>query len=149
MGTARDNRRLSTAELRAEVVNRRRIRMTFPEIGKQLGITKQRAWTIYQEALAAIPAAHVDEHRAEELMLVDDAIRGLLVIARTADSWRTRVEAWTSIRGWAERKAKLLGLDAPQKFEVLTLDQIDREIDLLNQQIAAADNASDSAVSTG
>ena len=45
-------------------------------------------------------------------MLADDAIRRLLTIARADDtSPRTAVEAWNSARGWAEHKARLLGLD--------------------------------------
>jgi hypothetical protein len=35
-------------------------------------------------------------------------------------SARTRVEAWSAIRGWAQRKARLLGLDSPTKHAVLT-----------------------------
>lgn len=37
-----------------------------------------------------------------------------------------------------DRRAKLLGLDAPQKVEVLTLDAIDAQIADLNAQLAAA-----------
>src|ERR1035441_3982933 len=118
------DQRLSAAERRAEVVRLRRSRLRFDEIGQTLGVTKERAWKIYQEALAAlhapdalpaIPAQDVEEHRAEELMLIDDAIRGLLPIARDRQHTRTAVEAWSAIRGWAERKAKLLGLDRSEE----------------------------------
>lgn len=39
----------------------------------------------------------------------------------------------------AERRAKLLGLDAPQQVEVLTIDAIDAQIATLQRQLAATD----------
>lgn len=39
----------------------------------------------------------------------------------------------------AERRAKLLGLDAAQKVEVLTIDAIDAQVAELNEQLAALD----------
>jgi hypothetical protein len=128
--------RVTAAERRAQVVALRRRRATFDQIGRALGITRQRAWQIYQGALAEIPAAHADEHRAEELVLIDDAIAALMKIARDGDTTpRTAVEAWTGIRGWAERKARLLGLDAPTRFEYLTLDAIDAELRLARAEM--------------
>ena len=38
-----------------------------------------------------------------------------------------------------ERRAKLLGLEAPRQVEVLTIDAIDQQIGKLNEQIAALD----------
>jgi hypothetical protein len=137
--TKRDDARITTAERRSKVIELRRRRMSFAEIGEQLGVTTQRAHAIYREALAAIPAQHVEEHRAEELTLIDDAIADLLVIAQDHTRPRNAIEAWKSIRGWAERKAKLLGLDAPAKFEVLTMDAIDEEIKKLQAELAASD----------
>lgn len=55
----------------------------------------------------------------------------------------TPVEPWNSIRGWAERKAKLLGLDASTEVDhrCITIDEINHELEDLNQQIAATDIA--------
>lgn len=131
---------IDAAERRAEVVKLRRQRLTFDAIGKQLGITAQRAFQIYRAALAAVPAQQVDEHRAEELGLIDDAIRDLLDIALDHDRPRTAVEAWGQIRGWAERKAKLLGLDAPTRHEVVTLDVIDAEIARLTAELGKSES---------
>lgn len=39
-----------------------------------------------------------------------------------------------------ERRAKLLGLEAPQRMEVLTIDAIDAQITALTEQLAAADS---------
>lgn len=133
--TKRNADDITTAERRAHVVGLRRQRCSFAEIAQQLGISQTRAFQIYREALAAIPAQNVEEHRAEELALIDDAIADLLPVARNHDQPRTAVEAWNAIRGWAERKAKLLGLDAPAKVEVLTLDAIDAEIRKLSAEL--------------
>lgn len=69
-------------------------------------------------------------------MLVDDATADLMIIARDEDvSPRTRIEAWSTIRAWAERKAKLLGLDAPT--QVVTIDKVDQEIAALSRELEA------------
>lgn len=110
--------RVTAAERRAQVLELRRQRLQFDEIGRQLGVSKQRAFQLYQAAIADIPRQQRDQHLAEELLLADDAIADLLAKARNPKQPRTAVEAWNSIRGWAERKARLLGLDAPAKVEV-------------------------------
>lgn len=122
------DQRVTAAERRARVIQLRRHRATFEDIGKVLGISRQRAHKIYSDALREIPAPHLDEHRAEELVLIDDALRSLMIIAADASvTARTRVEAWNAARGWAERKARLLGLDAPTQHRVDVID--DRVID--------------------
>ena len=80
--TIRSGQRITAAERRAEVVRLRRSRASFDEIGRALGVSRQRAWSIYQKALGEIPAAQLEEHLAEELALVDDAIADLMPLAR-------------------------------------------------------------------
>jgi hypothetical protein len=124
------------AERRAQVVQMRRARMSFAEIAEQLAVTPQRVGQLYRDALAQIPRQNVDEHRAEELELIDTAVGALIGIATdSTTSARTRVEAWSAIRGWAERKARLLGLDAPKTHAVLTLDAIDAQIAALEAEL--------------
>lgn len=113
-----DDRAIEAAERRARVVALRRQRRTFADIGNELGVSAQRAHQLYWEAVEEVPAAEVHQHRAEELILIDDAIADLLMLAKSHRQPRTAVEAWNSIRGWAERKAKLLGLDAPTRAEI-------------------------------
>lgn len=138
----RTQRTIEDQERRAQVVAMRRARLSFAEIGRRLDISGQRAGQLYRLALAEVPAQQIEEHRAEELDLIDTAVNRLLALAADGSvSPRTRIEAWNSIRGWAERKAKLLGLDAPTKHEVVTLDAIDREIARLSAELSAADVA--------
>jgi hypothetical protein len=134
---SRSCQRVTAAETRARVIALRRRRATFDDIGRALGITKQRAHQIYVQALAEIPAAELAEHRAEELALIDDAIHDLMPIARDHDRPGSAVDAWNAIRGWADRKARLLGLDAParHRVDVITEDMVAAEIARLEAQI--------------
>lgn len=131
------------AERLREIVRMRRARFTEDQIAQRLGISQPRVSQLYKQALAEIPAHDVEEHRTEELGLIDDAIRSLMRIALEAGHPRTSVEAWNAIRGWAERKAKLLGLDAPTRstVQVITADQIDAEIARLEAEIAAQEKS--------
>lgn len=103
---------------REQVVQMRRARLSFAEIGRRMNITGQRAGQLYRAALADIPRQAINEHQVEELELIDTAVNRLMAIAADASvSPRTRVEAWSSVRGWAERKARLMGLDSPSQVE--------------------------------
>lgn len=107
-------------ERRARVVEMRRARRTWDEIGAALDVTAQRAHAIYKQALTERPFAQVDEHRAEEMELLDLGTRRLMAIAvaTATTSPRTAVEAWNAIRGYSDSRRKLLGLDAPQQINV-------------------------------
>lgn len=141
----RSRRTPEQAERLREIVRMPRARFTEDQIGQRLGISQPRVSQLYKQALAEIPAHDVEEHRAEEVGLIDDAIRSLMRIALEAGHPRTSVEAWNAIRGWAERKARLLGLDAPTRraVEVITTDQIDAEIARLEAEIAARERLAD------
>lgn len=136
----RNDRTPESEQKTARIIELRRQRMGWAEIGKAVGMDHKTVRNRYNRALAEIPAPHVDEHRAEELTLVDDATADLMIIARNDDvSPRTRIEAWSTIRAWAERKAKLLGLDAPT--QVVTIDRVDQEIAALTRELAAMELA--------
>jgi hypothetical protein len=127
------------------VAELRRNRMPFHEIAKVINrefggsCSKQYAWELYQQVLTEYPSSQVDELRTEQQILIDDAIQNLLTIAMSEqESGRTRVEAWNSIRGWLEQQAKVFGLNAPIKSEVLTLSQVDMEIMKLERELEEA-----------
>jgi hypothetical protein len=123
-----------TAQKMARVVEMRRKRMHWRDIGAAMGFEGSYAKKLYDRALAQIPASQVDEHRAEESMLIDDATANLLTIATDERvTHRSRIEAWSVIRAWAERKAKLLGLDAPT--QTVSIDKIDAEIMALSREL--------------
>jgi len=146
-------RRLSAAE-RAEregrVIELRRQRLHWDEIGAAVGVSASVACRTWQAAMARhpLPRTQLEEYRAEELELVDLAVRDLMAIARDNSlmsngrprvSDGVRVEAWAAIRAWAERKARLLGLDAPAKHQIISLGQIEAEILRLEAELTGQD----------
>lgn len=91
--------------------------LTFDQIGVRLGFTRQRAHQLVMGALAAVAAERKDlaEHQLEfELAQIDSVIRGM-----AAKSARGDAKAGAVILKAMERRAKLLGLDAPDKHEHL------------------------------
>lgn len=113
-----------TATRKAAIVAARRSREPFDAIGATWGIGAVRAHQIYWEAMGEIPNSQVSQHREEQRDLADKAISALLAIAEDPDvSARTRVEAWSSIKGWCEHQAKLLALYAPVRREITVLSE--------------------------
>jgi hypothetical protein len=109
---------IEAAHRRARAVELRRQRVPFADIGAEFGVSAQRAYQIYREALKEIPAEHVEEHRDEEVDLCNEATSSLRLLADNEDiSPRTRIEAWSAMRGWSEHKSRMLGLNAPKKIE--------------------------------
>lgn len=136
-------RRMPAAErdaLYAKVVQLRRAKTPWDQIGKHIDRTAARAHQIYQEALTHNPltSIQVDEHRVEATEIADLAVQHLMLIATSSSvTARTRVEAWSAMRGWEERRAKLLGTDAPTRHEVVTLDALDAQIRELEAELGA------------
>jgi hypothetical protein len=150
---------VTRAHRHARVIELRRQRLTWEAIGADLGVSKQRAHQLYREAVDAHPVAALAEHRHEEAELIDRAVRDLLSIAtddretatekgvRPVVSPRTRVEAWSAIRGWSEHRARLFGLNAPSRstVDVVTHDSLAEEM----QRLAAELGENDPPVSAG
>jgi hypothetical protein len=140
-------KRLTAAERDARyalVVSLRRVRTPWAQIGQQLkpSVTAARAYQIYEEALTHNPltATQVDVHRVEALELCDLAVRRLLTITTSAlTSVGHQIDAWNSVRSWEERRAKLTGVDAPTRHEVLTIDMIDAKIAALEAEMGVRD----------
>lgn len=137
---------LDTAQRRGKVVELRRQRKTWDVIGQELGVSKQRAHRIYQEALAEYPTSQLAEHRHEELELIDQAIQQLhaIIYATEPDeatgkavSARTRVEAISALRAWSQHRATLLGLNAPTRsqVDVVTHDSLAQEMERLAAEL--------------
>lgn len=72
MGDAhRDGTREDAAHRRARVLELRRAKKTFTEIGEALGVSAQRAHQLYTEALRSIEFEQVTTYRAAELEKLD------------------------------------------------------------------------------
>ena len=101
---------MEMAQREALIIERRANRVPFRTIAAEVGVTHQRCVQIFKEACSKVPAEHVQQVRQEESELADRAIGDLLAIAENQHvSPRTRVEAWSAVRGWSESKRKLFG----------------------------------------
>lgn len=136
-------RRMPAAErdaLYAKVVQLRRAKTPWDQIGKQIGKSPSRSHEIYQEALAHNPltSVQIDEHRIEALEEIDLAIRSLMVIATNAATRPgTKVEAWSSARAWHAERNKITGVYAPTQHQITTIDMLDRQIMTLEAELGA------------
>jgi len=98
-------------ELQAKALELRRGGAGFVEIGEKLGVGKSTAHRLIEASMADARAqilASVDELRAEEVSRLDGMLAKLYPKAAEGD-----VQAIDRVVKIGERRAKLLGLDAP------------------------------------
>lgn len=96
---------------REAALDLRRAGWSFERIGEKLGITRQAAHKLVtgaMESARAQIAASTDELRMEEVSRLDGLLEKLWPKARKADA-----QAVDRVLKIMERRAKLLGLDAP------------------------------------
>lgn len=122
-----NGRRLTPEELaqrKKAIVAARRDHESFDSIGATHGISAARAHQVFWAALSEIPGQEVGQYRQEQVDLVDRAVHRLMMIAEDDDvSPRSRIEAWSAIRGWAEHLARLMGLNSPTRREISVLSE--------------------------
>src|SRR5512132_2810307 len=156
---SRAERQAEAAHRRAEIVQARMAGTTFEEIGDQFGVSAQRAQQLYADAMRRTVKEPADQHRALELRRLDDlqlqvteVLRrehitisgGKVVVDDDGRPYRDDgpvIAAARALLAIQERRAKLLGLDAPTKIEgrIMTVDQIDARIGELEALLAADD----------
>ena len=98
-------------EHREKALQLRRAGHGYRVIGERLGLSKARAHQLVQEGLEEAKAqivAHADELRTEEISRLDGMLPKLYAAAEAGD-----VQAVDRVLKIGERRAKLLGLDAP------------------------------------
>jgi hypothetical protein len=89
---------------------------TFDEIGVDLGISRQRAHQLYNEATLTVPAEQTEAARSRSEVLADAAIEDLTSIATDpGNSARERIAAWDSVCRWDQRRARIRGTDMPSR----------------------------------
>lgn len=161
--TGRFERTLPRAQRDAQAARLRAQGLTYPAIAAELGYRdKQAARYAVERALVDTVSEPAAEVRQLELARLDEALRvafqvmytkhlvvsnGLVVRVRAInpDTGKRqsvpliddgpKLAAIDRIVKISERRAKLLGLDAPTKIEVLTLDVIDAEIARLTAEL--------------
>lgn len=91
---------------------------------------------LYARVEAILDRHHVTVSNGRVVLLDGETIEDDVPVLHAVDRL-VRIEEARRKNG--ERRAKLLGLEAPQRVEVLTLDAIDAQIRDLNEQLAATD----------
>jgi transcriptional regulator with XRE-family HTH domain len=111
--------------------------MSYQKIADILGVSKKTAYNRVQRALSAIPAEAVDEFRRVEGERLDFALEAVMEKIQNRDkSFLFAVDRMLTIM---DRRAKMMGLDAPIRTEVITLDYIQTEIMRLEAEIGRDD----------
>lgn len=127
-------RRLAAIEKQRRALELRKAGVTFDVIAAQLGYGgKSGAYNAVASAMRRTLQEPADELRALELARLDDLWRGIWVEARTGN-----VQKIDRVLKIMQRRASLLGLDAPKKFA----DATDRrkEAEAIAAEIGKADD---------
>lgn len=156
-GKGRYVRGATTAQRDAEAVRLRADGHTYEQIAQQLGYSdRSRARRAIEAALTASLREPADELRQMELIRLDslwlEAVKVLHATHVTVSNGRVVMverdgepepvpddapvlQAIDRLLKIMERRSKLLGLDAPAKVEVMSLDRVDAEIERLEREL--------------
>jgi len=157
----RAERQAEAARRRAQVLQARLTGASFEDIGRQLGVSDTRAHQLYVDAMRRTVREPADQLRAAEVQRLDllqlTATRvlraahvviqgGRVVVDRQGRPYPDHgpvLAAIAALLRIAERRARLLGLDAPARVdanlrgEVYSLSAIDEELARLHAELGA------------
>ena len=110
-------------EKEVKVVNMRRLGFTFEAIAKEVGyVNAGGAYKAFQRGMREIIVEDVEEIRLVELDRLDIAQRAIMPAVM-----KGRIPAINTMLKLSERRARLLGLDAPVKHE-LEVNYFERDV---------------------
>ena len=134
---ATNERTEEQAHIDTEALKLRSRGFTYQQIADSVGCSKPTAYARVKRALGDIPREVAEEYRALECERLDAL---LAVATHQALTGKRSLFAIDRCLMIMDRRAKLLGLDAPTKHEVITLDYIQAEIMRLEAEVARDDN---------
>jgi len=160
----RFTRTLEGAERDTEAARLKSRGLSYSQIARNLGYeTESGAYKAVQRALAAVPAESVDELRRIQSEQIDAlTARAIEILESTHYAYTVHGELVRGPEGpngepgeplldsaptlaaidrlirLAERRSKLMGLDAPTRHEVITLDYLDAQIRAAAEELARA-----------
>lgn len=160
-GTRPGTREPEQVERDARAVELRRRHLTYQQIADELGFaSKSSAYDAVRRGLADSVMETNDEVRQQELERLDDLARRALIVMTTkhykvngkevVQHPQTRepliddapvLRAVETLLKVMERRARLLGLDAPQQVEMITMGSIESEIARLAAEIRLRESA--------
>lgn len=115
MGDSRSTQQKLDAQVRAnEWLELRLQSVTYRKIAKQYGVSAPYVHQVVSELLASIPRDNAINLRTKELESLDDMESGLIEASELGDT--SAIQARIKIM---ERRAKLTGIDTPEKVEVI------------------------------
>jgi intein-encoded DNA endonuclease-like protein len=132
---------VNAAERRTKALDLRKQGLTYEAIGKELGCNRSRAYKIVSKELSLIKAKNnetAEEIKTIELQRLDHLLEATMIRAvdeNTKDVYLPAVDRCLRIM---ERRAKLLGLDSPEKLDVETKQQL--VINLVRKSCRKEDN---------
>lgn len=152
----RFTRTFEGAERDAEAARLKSRGLTYEQIARNLGYADASgAYRAVQRALAAVPAESVDELRRIQREQIDALTAKAIEVLESTHYAHTQsgqlvegpdgqplidsmptLHAIDRIIRLAERLSKLMGLDAPSRHEVITLDYLDAQIRAANEELA-------------
>jgi len=106
------------ARIDTEALKLRSRGFTYQQIADSMGVSKQGAWDRVKRALADIPREAAEEYRALECERLDALLAVATHQALTGKRSLFAIDRCIMIM---DRRAKLLGLDAPIKSQVETI----------------------------
>jgi hypothetical protein len=140
-------KRAEVADRRSKAVALRLSGASFETIAALLGYTTRGA--ACQDITRALEASLAEQSRSADVLREAELLRlDLLQVgawAAAADGDPKAIEVVLKI---VDRRCKLLGLDAPQRHEVITLDAVDAEIARLTAELGRDETAAAAGVET-
>lgn len=113
-----DAARIASVAKQAEALEYRKLGLSYAQIGLKLGMSAQGAWNAVDSALKrTLDEADAGGVRKLELARLDALWLGFYAVAQKGD-----VQALGGCMNIMNRRARLLGLDAPEKREVTGAD---------------------------
>jgi hypothetical protein len=111
--------KVDIAKREQQIVELRLRNTSFSEIGRTVGVSKQAAVKAFQKALRRNTDADIQTHHRCELAKLDvEEANVWRVMDANKDKPKVQFDGTAQLRGIHVRRAKLLGLDAPQKLDV-------------------------------
>ncbi len=127
---------IEVAELTRKALDLRKAGLNYERIAATLQISKSRAWQLVNRAIKEITAESAEELVKLEAARLDDMFRAMWVSGMEGKGW-----AIDRLLAIMERRARLFGLDQPQKHSVAVIseDAIDAEIRRLTEELGRND----------
>jgi DNA-binding CsgD family transcriptional regulator len=129
----------ATADRDGQALRLRATGLSYAAIGRQLGVNESTAHRAVERALRRTPREPAADVVALEADRLDQLYsRAVAVLAQAPDDM-TRLHAIDRALRVMERRAKLLGLDAPVKVDHRIMDSVDAKLEALAAELGALD----------